>query len=116
MKAEGKTEIKDKMIPDLKLLYRGVWAKNLVNNQELPVGGSMFSNELTLKLKLDFDNFAEQIKNFNKESIDALYEGKKEALIDWLKKVESDVDPYLFFVATQVQGTMQKLLEVDTQQ
>lgn len=102
--------------PETKSLHRGVWAEHLKNNQELPVGGSMFSKELTIKVKLDFEHFADQLDKFTEENVRALYEQSKAAVSDWLSKVGSDVDPYLFYVAQQVMQKMQKLLEVDPQQ
>ena len=42
---------------DLKHIHRGIWADRLENGQELPVGGSMFSADLTKNVELDFESF-----------------------------------------------------------
>ncbi|MBD3311303.1 MAG: hypothetical protein GF349_02260 [Candidatus Magasanikbacteria bacterium] len=97
----------------IKSLYRGVWAKKLVNGEKLPIGGSLFNNqELTLKLELDFDTFEEQLESFTEENIKNVYEQNKNLVISWLDKVGSDVDPYTYFLCYQVQQKIHKLLEV----
>ena len=94
-------------------IHRGIWADRLDNAQELPLGGSLFSNELTLKLELDFSAFDEQFGSFTEENIKKAYEHSKDSIRDWLEKIGSDIDPYTYFVCWQVQQRMHKLLEVD---
>jgi len=101
-------------IEAVKNIYRGVWADKLYNGQELPVGGSIFSKELTTKLELDFDNFNEKLNDFTEENIRESYEQNKDSFIEWLNKIGSDVDPYTYFSCKQVQEKMQELLEVET--
>ncbi len=95
----------------IKSLYRGIWAENLVNNEELPVGGSMFSNELTTKLKLDFDAFDEETKGFAKENFRLFFEKDKVEIEEWIEKAGLKVDPFLFFSCNQVQRRVSLLLE-----
>lgn len=97
----------------LKEVYRGVWAESLVDGQELPVGGSLFSKELNIKLKLDFEAFEKELKDFTEEDIEKLYKQRKESVKSWLEKVGSDVDPRTFFICYLVQQKIHKLLEVD---
>ncbi len=97
---------------EYKLLRRGVWAEHLANGQELPVGGSMFTDELTTKLKLDFQSFESAMEKFTETAIKEGFEVHKAGFIDWLNKIGTKIDPYLFFVCMQVQGKMQQLLEV----
>lgn len=104
--AEGSAEA-------MRLIHRGVWAERLDKAQELPVGGSLFSKELTTKLELDFTAFDEQLGGFTEENIRKTYEQSKGSMRDWLEKVGSDIDPYTYFLCYQVQQKMHKLLEVD---
>lgn len=98
---------------EIKSLYKGVWADKFQNDQELPVGGrAVWSKELDLKLKLDFENFSEQLAAVNEEAVKKRFEENKAAIIDWLKQVGSSVDPYLFFVANYAQAMTHKLLEI----
>jgi len=100
-------------IEALKSIHRGVWAEKLSNGQELPLGGSLFSKELTTKLELDFEVFEDQLSNFIEQNIRTVYEQNKQSVIYWLKKVGSDIDPYTYFVCYQVQQKIHELLEVD---
>ncbi|OGC82166.1 MAG: hypothetical protein A2V81_01550 [Candidatus Abawacabacteria bacterium RBG_16_42_10] len=95
-----------------KPLRRGVWAEHLANNHELPVGGSLFTDELTIKLKLDFQSFESALEKFTEAAIKERFEAQKADVIDWLNKVGTKIDPYLFFVCHYVQAKMQQLLEV----
>ncbi len=95
-------------------LNRGVWADNLKNGQELPIGGSLFGRELSTKIELDFEAFNGQLSEFTEENVRTTYEKQSKAtVIDWLGRVNSDVDPYIFFVCFNVQQKLAKLLEID---
>jgi len=94
-------------------IHRGIWAKQLSDGQELPLGGSLFSKVLTTKLELDLAAFDEQLGNFTEENIRKVYEQSKDSVKYWLEKVGSDMDPYTYFLCYQVQQKMHKLLEVD---
>jgi hypothetical protein len=98
----------------MKRLYRGIWANKLENGEELPVGGSMFSNELTAKLILDFDFFEKDIIPYKSpEKMLDIHNKKEDEFYKWLNAVGSDIDPYLFFAASTVQNKVQDLLKVD---
>lgn len=98
---------------NIKLLHRGIWAEKLSDGQELPLGGSMFSNELSIKLELDFKNFEDQLNKFTKENIESEYAKSKDSVIEWLNKIGSNVDPYIYFVCWQTQQKVFNLLEAD---
>lgn len=94
-------------------IYRGNWADRLENGQDLPVGGSIFSDELTTMLTLDFDRFNGQLDNYRSpQKTSELYEQNRQAVTDWLSQVGSRIDPYLFFVANTVQRKVQAVLDV----
>lgn len=99
--------------PNFKPLHRGVWADKLTPGQELPMGGSLFSNDLTLKLKLDFNAFEQQIDKFNEQNIKLVWEKSKDNVLEWLNQIGSNIDPYTYFVCYQVQKKMQTLLKVN---
>jgi hypothetical protein len=97
----------------MKKIYRGIWADKLENGDELPIGGSMFSEDLTIKLQLNFNDFNEQLENYHSPyKVSEVYTQKGKNIIDWLAKIESKVDPYLFFVANTVQGKVQALMDI----
>jgi hypothetical protein len=95
-------------------IYRGIWANKLNNGEELGVGGSIFSEELTTKLKLDFESFDPDLQNATEEKMRAQFEEKGEALKAWLDSINSDVDPYIFGIAMGIQAKIDALLEVKT--
>ncbi|MDD4111359.1 MAG: hypothetical protein PHS54_07490 [Clostridia bacterium] len=98
----------------MKKIYRGIWADKLKDKEELPVGGSIFDDELKTKIYLDFNSFKNQLENYsNPERISKGYKESEEAIKDWLSKINSDFDPYLFFVTKNVQKKVERLLEVD---
>jgi hypothetical protein len=97
----------------MRKIYRGIWAERLGSGLELPIGGSIFSKELTTKLELDFVAFDDQVSGFTEGTIRNIYEQNKESVKDWLEKIGADIDPYTFFLCYQTQQKMQKLLEVD---
>jgi len=97
-----------------KKLYRGIWADYLEDGEDLPVGGSIFSDELTTKIVLDFNSFKGQLDSFRSpQKLSELFVQNKPALIDWLSKVGSKIDPYIFFIANHIQIKVQALLDVD---
>lgn len=97
-----------------KKLYRGIWADYLEDGEDLPVGGSIFSDELTTKIILDFSSFKGQLDSFRSpQKLSELFVQNKPALIDWLSKVGSKIDPYIFFIANHIQIKVQALLDVD---
>jgi len=107
------TQEQQKSVEAMREIHRGIWAERLVDGQELPLGGSLFSKELTTKLELDLATFDEQLGGLTEENIRKVYEQSKESVKDWLEKIGSDMDPYTYFLCYNVQQKMHKLLEVD---
>ncbi len=97
-------------------LYRGLWADQLFDGQELPVGGSIFDDKLTTKLELDFASFIEATKSFTREKLEQEFKATKAALEDWLNRVGASVDSYAFFAATRVMLKVQEVLAYDRAQ
>ena len=100
-------------LTELKPLYRGVWADQLQDGMDLPMGGSLLHDRMTLKLRLDFATFEPQLERWTTENVRALYEKNKDGLKEWLKAMGSDMDPYTFHVCVLVQKKMQVLLDVN---
>ena len=80
---------------EYKKLYRGIWADKLENGDELPVGGSIFSTELTSRLKLDFENFNDQLEGFTADSLAEHYHKGEDAIKGWQKNAASDRVPLI---------------------
>lgn len=99
---------------NFKSIHRGVWAERLKDGQELPIGGLLFSNDLTTKLELDFGFF--ETSGFTEENIHKAYEKSKGAIVDWLKKCGSGVDPYIYFVCFNAQKKVDDLLKTNTKE
>ncbi len=97
-----------------KSLFRGMWADRLEDGDLLPVGGSMFSDELTKRLRLDFQTFDAELQNINPRKFRELFETRQEALAQWLEQVgpKEKIDPYLFFACTLLQSKVDALLQV----
>ena len=98
--------------PEYKKLYRGIWADKLTDQEELPVGGSIFSTELTTKLKLDFSSFEQDLASITPEKIAEHYEKNGDSIRKWLEEIKSDIDPFTFLVAMVVQKKVDTLLDV----
>lgn len=99
----------------MKPLYRSIWADQLENGQELPIGGSIFGGELTTKITLDFDSFGLEIDSYRSPlKISEAYEDNRAEVTNWLNLMDSTIDPYLFFVTSAVQKKVQTVLHVDT--
>jgi len=96
-----------------KPLYRGVWADRLEDNQQLPVGGSLFSDKLTHKLELDFHTFDPELQNFTDENIQAHWEKDRENVTNWLQSINAEIDPYTFYKMYQVKAKTEALLKID---
>ncbi|MFA5013439.1 MAG: hypothetical protein WC520_02635 [Candidatus Paceibacterota bacterium] len=100
---------------NIKELFRGIWADKLNSGQELPVGGnSIFSDELNVKLKLDFENFDESLTGFTKENIGEVYNRIENDFKDYVKKIDTNIDPYLYFLCCNIQKKVHDLLEIDS--
>lgn len=98
-------------------IYHGVWIEYLESGDELPIGGSIFSDELSTKLKLDFDTFEGSLQNYKSPKIiTEAYIKNKAGVVNWLNKLPNrrvDLDPYIFFVCQQVGGKIRELLDFD---
>lgn len=95
-------------------IYRGIWADTLKGNDELPVGGSIFSEELTTKLKLDFENINEQIKNYETpKKIFEAYKNNEKEIQEWMKTYNTKIDPLLYFTLNNVQLKTQEILKTN---
>ena len=93
-------------------LYRGMWADRLEDGQVIPVGGSIFSDALSTMLELDFSSFDARLSSYRgPEPMSQGYRASEAAVKEWLEEVGANVDSYLFFVATNVQQSVQALLE-----
>ena len=68
------TQEQQKSVEAMREIHRGIWAERLVDGQELPLGGSLFSKELTTKLELDLATFDEQLGGLTEENIRKVYE------------------------------------------
>ncbi len=95
-------------------LFRGMWAGKLENGDLLPVGGTIFSDKLTARLRLDFETFEAELSNINPDKFRELYETRREALAQWLEQVgpKEKIDPYLFFSCMLLQSKVDALLQV----
>lgn len=93
-------------------LYRGVWADKLDAGQMLPVGGSIFSKEMTTFLELDFDAFEKDLSTLNPQRLQEVLElTGKDSIVEYLDKLKSDIDPLLFFACLQAQKKMAGILK-----
>lgn len=92
MQPESYTSESDQT-PKIEQLYgRSYKIDKLSNGDHLPVGGSIFDNELTTKLELDFDKFTE----FTKDTQQLAANYDKEKLKEWLVSADIDIDAELF--------------------
>ena len=102
---------------ELKTLYKGIWADHLENGQLLSVGGSIFRPDLNLKLELDFESFSDQLMSAVPERLEEVFQETGEgAIVEYLEKLKSDIDPRLFYACLQVQRKVNDLLEIESQQ
>jgi hypothetical protein len=103
---------------NIRFLNGGIWAERLRNGDQLPVGGSMFSDnplsdDSVLKLELDFNSFEKDLKNFTFKTLSDLYDQNKLAVDSWLKESYLIIDPFLYYLFYQVQNKVFRLLSVD---
>ncbi|HRY30785.1 MAG TPA: hypothetical protein P5328_00075 [Candidatus Paceibacterota bacterium] len=100
---------------EIRMLFRGVWADELFGGQELPVGGSLYSEQLTGRLQLDFESFEDELGNYTEEGMKDFFEsnGNNDKYREYIESFNSDFDPYLHFVCYQIQNKIISLLEID---
>jgi hypothetical protein len=94
-------------------LFRGQWIEApLSNDQLVATGGSIFSEKLTLKIRLDFTSFKEDVSTWTKERVDAKVEEKKAQIADQLTRAGINLDPELVLKSLLVQVKTDALLKV----
>lgn len=99
----------------MKHLYRGIWAENLNHGDSLPVGGTIFGDELSIHLNLDFESIISvPSAKWNPETIQNVYEKNEAQVKKWLSHIDCELSPYLMFVARSVQESVNKNLEVES--
>lgn len=100
---------------NIKNIPRGIWSNNLYDGDILPVGGHLNSDELDIKLELDFSTFEGELENYNKESFIEFFEtgDNKKNYREYLESFGSNFDAFTHFVCFQVQKKVEKLLEID---
>lgn len=80
---------------------------------ELPVGGSILSDEMTMKLRLDFSNFSMFADHAR---LTELYEGMRAGFESWYAQMpetlRAAVSPLDFFILATVQNGMEARLEI----
>ena len=109
-------ESTNSLTTQLTRLHWGIWG-TLENNTKLPVGGSIFSHELTIDLLLDYDSF----ESLPQEKVSDLYTDRKDEFRKWfndLPKIFSkSLDAETFFTLIMVQNGIKKRLNIpDTQE
>lgn len=91
--------------------HRGVIWK-LQEGMDLPVWGSIFSEKLTTKLHLDFNNF----KQVSKSAIDDLYSSQRETFEIWYKNMPENLQKYMdaktFFLLLALQNGIKTRLNI----
>lgn len=97
------------------VLHRGVWSV-VENNMSLPVGGSVFSPELTVSLQLDFSEFQEF---GSREKIHELYLMHQQSFDTWFELLPIDlknsVAPEEYFTLIAVQNGVRSRLNLPVQ-
>lgn len=92
-------------------LHRGIWW-TLRNGELLPVGGSIYSKELTIKLYLDFDTF----EWVSVEHIESVYNENREQFKKWFQALpaylQENIDPKTYFFLIAIQNWVKKRLNL----
>lgn len=97
----------------IKPLYRGLWAEEIEEGDTIPVGGSIFSDDLDIMLEVDTSWMAEKADKFTKERVDEVYESKNKAIFEpWIETNGIKIDAETFHKLLQVQTVARQLLKV----
>jgi len=97
----------------MKKLFKGIWADRLEIGDELPIGGSIFRDELTTKLILDINSFNGQLDSYHSpQNISENYVKNREKLIELLSGLNSKVNPYIFYVTHTIQQKVHSLMDI----
>ena len=98
---------------DITPLYRGVWADRIKDGDQIPVGGSIFSDELDIIMEVDTEWLKDKTVNFTREKLDELYNSDNGQLLKkWVEDNGIKVDPMILHHLLYVQNKMRALLEV----
>lgn len=94
-------------------LHRGRWIEGaLVENQLVAVGGSVFSADLNVKVRLDYASFAEELRNWTPETIAAKIERNRASIAQQLARARIDLEPELVILPLMVQMKSDAMLQV----
>lgn len=101
--------------PEQRTLYRGVWADKIKDGDTLPVGGSIFSDELDIMLDIDTAWMDQETEGFTNERINEVFAASnREKFEKWAgeNNINVDLDLDTLHRLYQVQMKMRKLLKV----
>lgn len=98
---------------DIKPLFRGVWAEQINNGDEIPVGGHILEDQLDVVMEVDTDWMEDGTQTFTRERVDDFF---RERNGDKFKKMVEDkginLDPETLHMLVQVQSKTRALLGV----
>ncbi|MEI6849956.1 MAG: hypothetical protein WCK29_02875, partial [archaeon] len=77
------------------------------------IGGSIFGEELTDSLTLDFNSFPIFRSSNPREILNAKYDEQQKDIQKWIAENNYSLDPYLFFISSFTQNRVQELLKVN---
>lgn len=98
----------------MKHLYRGMWAEQLSHGDDLLVGGSIFSEELTTSIELDYDSFRKLPDDkWNPDLIIEIMAGIEPGFSNWAKSINPEIDPYVAFITKHTGDKVEEQLQVD---
>jgi len=107
------TETERPVSEDMKPLYRGIWVPTIKDGDKIPVGGSIFSDDLDIILDVDTAWMQDTAEKFSRERIDETYRSQNETVFKpWIEKSGIKLDPETFYILLQVQATTRKILKV----
>jgi hypothetical protein len=94
-------------------LYRGQWIEApLSDNQLVAIGGSVFSEEQTLRVRFDLSSFKDDLATWSADRVDAKIAENREKIAVQLTRAGIDLDPELVLMALLVQKKTDDLLQV----
>lgn len=99
---------------EAKPLHRGLWADVIKDGDQIPVGGSIFSDNLDIILNVDTDWLNGKIENFTKERVDEAFRGENgEKFKKWIEDSGTKIDAETLHALFQVLMKMRALLQVN---
>jgi hypothetical protein len=94
-------------------LYRGRWIEPpLTHDQVVATGGSIFSEELTLKIRLDLASFNGELATWTKPNVEEKILEKRGQIAEQLAKAGINLDAEIVLIALFVQNKTDALLQV----